>query len=86
MSQPTQADLKYKADRAAALLDDSVLAEAFDAIEAHHISAMLNPTATDDQRREHAQRVNAVRFVRDDLRNRVLAVNAQPNEPVRRVP
>jgi hypothetical protein len=58
------ADALYKAERAKMLLDDDILAGAFDTIEGEAIEAALRATATDDERRRAADRANAIREVR----------------------
>lgn len=59
-------DALYKAERAKALLDDTILADAFAEIEIAHIEGALR-AVTDDERRRCTDRANAIRDVRERL-------------------
>ena len=77
----TEMDKVYRAQRARELLDDPVLAETFQAIERTLIEEMLDTSISDDDRRRWSDRVNAVRAVRDTLKQMVEAGKERPEPP-----
>jgi len=77
----SEMDRVYRAQRARELLDDPVLAETFVLLERAYIEEVLGEDKDDDGRRVWADRVNALRSVRDALRQMVEAGKERPEPP-----
>ncbi len=71
-----EAAVRYNAERAKAVLEDRVVSEAWAAVERGYIEKALDKDATDEQRREFAYRVNALRDVRVELEGLVTAAGS----------
>jgi hypothetical protein len=69
----TPDDVRARADRAKALLDDPVLSEAFGNMEKFYVERMLQDDLTDDERKTSALKVNALRAIRIELGRHVEA-------------
>lgn len=79
----SEIDLTYRASRAMELLEDPIFAEAFDAIERGTIEEMLQPNIPDDLRRQKADRVNAIRAVRQQFENIVREGNPPSGQAIK---
>lgn len=65
------------------LLDNPMLKEAFQRIEQGTIEEMLLPNITDDMRRQKADRVNAIRAVRQQFEDIILVAKTEAQPAIR---